>query len=627
MTKGAPSTQENSRQARACENAVAAAVVQLHDVVTRHLLAERRGAAYWEGELASSALATATALAALRRAGRLGLLPQDAVDGPCRKALRWLLADQNEDGSWGDAPGCRGNVSATYLVLAVLSDCAGTEPLVVEACDRARDYLARAGELRALRERYGDDRTFVVPILAFLAMHGLLDWSQVPGLPFELGILPHRLLRRFKVGVVSYALPALIAIGYAVARRRGGTSLRRLCWPVVVPLALRRLARLQPESGGYLEAVPLTAFVTLSLMEVGEGESSVVSRGLRFLLDLQRSDGSWPVDANLSCWVTSLSLQALQQVQEIAETYGDQIAASVRWLLERQCRSRHPYTDAAPGGWGWSHLSGSVPDVDDTSAALLALSPHGSKPEVREAAFHGIDWLLGVQNSDGGWPTFCRGWGWLPFDRSAPDLTAHALRALAAWLDRTEGRRRRRLTEAIGAGLRYLRRVQHADGTFVPLWFGNEWQAREENPVYGSARVLSAYVELKARGLLDDPDLEAMERTRGWLVAARNGDGSWGGDVGLPGTVEETALALAALAPDDAVPVGWLEPTLTWLQNRVDTADRLAPAPIGLYFAKLWYFERLYPVVFLAMGLGALRRRVTMEMTAHDWSSPRRGDA
>jgi squalene-hopene/tetraprenyl-beta-curcumene cyclase len=33
---------------------------------------------------------------------------------------------------------------------------------------------------------------------------------------------------------------------------------------------------------------------------------------------------------------------------------------------------------------------------------------------------------------------------------------------------------------------------------------------------------------------------------------------------------------------------------------------RVTPAaPIGLYFAKLWYFERLYPLIFLA---GALER-------------------
>src|SRR6266568_4695463 len=50
-------------------------------------------------------------------------------------------------------------------------------------------------------------------------------------------------------------------------------------------------------------------------------------------------------------------------------------------------------------------------------------------PTRRPAAMAGIHWLLNLQNADGGLPTFCRGWTNLPFDRSAPDLTAHALRA------------------------------------------------------------------------------------------------------------------------------------------------------------------------------------------------------
>src|SRR4029079_14402375 len=43
---------------------------------------------------------------------------------------------------------------------------------------------------------------------------------------------------------------------------------------------------------------------------------------------------------------------------------------------------------------------------------------------------HARNWIRDLQNHDGGWPTFCRGWGHLPFDRSGSDLTAHNLRAL-----------------------------------------------------------------------------------------------------------------------------------------------------------------------------------------------------
>ena len=76
-----------------------------------------------------------------------------------------------------------------------------------------------------------------------------------------------------------------------------------------------------------------------------------------------------------------------------------------------------------------------MPDADDTPGAMLALARlrDGDDPEAATAAAAGAHWLLGLQNSDGGIPTFCRGWGALPFDRSSPDLTAHSVRAWNAW--------------------------------------------------------------------------------------------------------------------------------------------------------------------------------------------------
>jgi squalene-hopene/tetraprenyl-beta-curcumene cyclase len=68
-------------------------------------------------------------------------------------------------------------------------------------------------------------------------------------------------------------------------------------------------------------------------------------------------------------------------------------------------------------------------------------------------------WLLDLQNRDGGWPTFCRGWGTLPFDRSSNDLTAHAVRALAAWQARVTSiplKLSVRTESAIRRGLKYL---------------------------------------------------------------------------------------------------------------------------------------------------------------------------
>src|SRR5207247_2849173 len=68
----------------------------------------------------------------------------------------------------------------------------------------------------AIRRRYGKDRTFATPILTTCALAGLVSWDEVPPLPFELACLPQSWFRFLRLQVVSYALPALIAIGQAV---------------------------------------------------------------------------------------------------------------------------------------------------------------------------------------------------------------------------------------------------------------------------------------------------------------------------------------------------------------------------------------------------------------------------
>jgi len=41
----------------------------------------------------------------------------------------------------------------------------------------------------------------------------------------------------------------------------------------------------------------------------------------------------------------------------------------------------------------------------------------------------------------------------------------------------------------------------------------------------------------------------------------------------------------------------------SWLVQRTAHGSVFESAPIGLYFAKLWYTERLYPIVFTVSAL------------------------
>src|SRR5262249_31359668 len=151
--------------------------------------------------------------------------------------------------------------------------------------------------------------------------------------------------------------------------------------------------------------------------------------------------------------------------------------------------------------------------------AILAL--HNLAPEsaaAREAAIRGIQWLADLQNSDGGIPTFCRGWGKLPFDRSSPDLTAHALLAWSAWVATPPEPLPTRISSATRRALTFLPQTQHPGGEWIPLWFGNQFAANDQNPVYGTARVLIAL----AASLPEPVPPDLVRRALDWLLMAQN---------------------------------------------------------------------------------------------------------
>jgi squalene-hopene/tetraprenyl-beta-curcumene cyclase len=562
------------------------------------LLNARVPAGHWEGLLSSSALSTATAVVALELVRRNRPDAPAALPGLIDAGLAWLEKHANADGGYGDTVDSPSNISTTALCWASLGLRSGS------AGGRAEAWLKREiGELTpssladTISRRYGVDRTFSVPILTMCALAGRFGegpgaWKMIPGLPFQLAALPRAWFGWMGLQVVSYALPALIAIGQAIHRHHPPANpFTRLFRALTTKRTLRILEAIQPASGGFLEATPLTSFVTLSLAGSGLADLDVVRKGVDFLVASAREDGSWAIDTNLATWLTTLSVHALD-----ADLPAGARSAIRGWLLRQQYTVEHPYTGAAPGGWAWTDRSGGVPDADDTPGALLALAAlrEGADPEAARAAELGCGWLLGLQNSDGGIPTFCRGWGKLPFDQSCPDLTAHAIRAWSAW-------RSERLAPAIDRALDYLVRAQQADGSWVPLWFGNQAAPEQQNPVYGTSRVLLCAAQGQTPAWT-----QAVERARGWLTRAQNDDGGYGGAPGVASTIEETALAVeglaAAGAAADAVARG-----CRWLVEHTAEGTRFPSSPIGLYFAKLWYSERLYPLIFTAAALRRAR--------------------
>ena len=307
----------------------------------------------------------------------------------------------------------------------------------------------------------------------------------------------------------------------------------------------------------------------------------------------------------------------------------------VVWLLDNQRSEPDPLTEVLPGGWAWSDAPGALPNTISTAGALIALAHwrrrdrHAQRERIDRAVRLGIGWLLDLQYDDGGWPTLYSDDSEFRLDESGADVTAHVLRALAAWLQLglpAEPAIVERVGQAIERGWQYLKLQQADDGRFIPLWFGNEHQPGDRNPIYGTAQVLIACAEMKrldsemARGAVDWL-LSAQHSTGGWgppraprdySGAEKDGFRAWRANEAMAKlcSVEETGLAITALLPlvDSsqgafrAVSAG-----LTWLATAVEQDAHRRPSVIGFYLSKLWYHERLYPLVFAA---GAFSRAI-----------------
>ena len=590
---------------------------EMTGVLREQLKSARTPGGMWRGGLSSSAISTSVSVFALF------MVDKEKYASHIEKGVAWLKDTMQPDGSWGDSMESPSNMTATLLTYASLYAVSTPPQETLHYLTNKFGGSTDRHIINGVLNYYGKDLTFSAPILVMCALAGVISsWDRIPQLPFEVSVLPQNLFRFFQLPVVSYAIPALIAVGILLYKK-GRKNLLAPLRKAFINKSLKVLVRLQPDNGGFLEAAPLTAFVTMCMCGAGYREHIATRKGAGFLINTVREDGAWPIDTDLASWITALSIRALEG--DLTDEEKQTLATTLRG---NAFKFKHPFTGAKEGGWGWTNLPGAAPDADDTAGALVALHILLDGRYCEEVG-KGVEWLIALQNNDGGMPTFCKGWGKLPFDRSSPDISAHTILAFRLWMNALPGNLKTVCERSISRLLKWMHKIQADDGSWTPLWFGDQDAKDERSPVYGTAMT----VEYLATW--NDPAVPEMrEKGLRYLLSVQNNDGGWGGAKGVPSKVTLTARALSALAtfqdpvaqiqslgfdvrnpgiqtPDSNSGIAEaMNRAFNYLYRKYKAGELLAPEPIGLYFARLWYSEKMYNITFVLNALKKFKTHI-----------------
>ncbi|MFC0524877.1 squalene--hopene cyclase [Pontibacillus salicampi] len=288
------------------------------------------------------------------------------------------------------------------------------------------------------------------------------------------------------------------------------------------------LARIEP-NGLLYSYFSCSFFMILALLAKGYSKKdSIITNALQGIVTLlcHSSEKSIHVqNSSSTVWDTALLTSAL--IEADVEAAKEAIDNAQQYLQSRQhfrygdWSLHNPST--LPGGFGFSDINTMQPDIDDTTASLIALYPTiSNNPKRKEAWNRGLKWVLSMQNRDGGWPAFEKntdkqlltlvpmdGAEAAAIDPSTADLTGRTLYFLSAYANLPKEH------PSIQKAIRWLREHQRQDGS----WYGR-WGVCY---IYGTWAAITGLMASKL-----SPTDPTIQRAKDWLLSIQNLDNGWG---------------------------------------------------------------------------------------------------
>jgi squalene-hopene/tetraprenyl-beta-curcumene cyclase len=616
---------------------------------TDHLLAAQDREGYWWAELEADTTLESDYILYLHVLGQL-----QSEKTP--KLAKYVRERQLPDGGWNIFYGGPAELNATvkaYVGLRLAGDAAAAAHM-----EAAKGKIHELGGLEATNSY----------VRFYLAMVGAIDWSYVPAIPPELMLLPEWFavnlyeMSSWTRGIVipmtivsalkpEWRLPEGIGFNelfkvpgakprsfewdkrvfswknFFLAFDRALKLYDRFAWKPTRKVALHRarqwmLERLERSEGlGTIYPAMMNSIYALLALN-NDPHDPLTAREIRFLERYEIEErGAIRVQPCISpVWDTAMAMVSLEEAG--IDPAHPALVLAARWLLDNQILGPGDWQvknrQAEPGGWAFEFRNDFYPDVDDTALVLMALGrvAFPERTRLHAAMCRGIEWLLSMQNSDGGWGAFdhennLQFLNNIPFadhnamlDPSTADVTARVMECLgqAGWTASHPVLERARA---------FLRHDQTGDGS----WFGR-WGV---NYVYGTSGVLRA---LETMGLSRQAD---GQRAANWLRAVQNPDGGFGEtilsyyDPSLKGkgksTASQTAWGLIGLLAEVGADDPAVERAVRWIvdhQNADGSWDEAEFTGTGfpcVFYLKYHLYRNAFPLYALARYENLLKGR------------------